>query len=461
MTMGEAFARSLQAIERNRSDEEVARLEAELLYLAEHDPLTGLFNRSRFEEELTRQVAYATRYGAGGAVLVIDLDHFKFVNDTLGHPAGDAVIRAVGETLRSRLRDSDVAARLGGDVFAALLARADRNQALAVANSLLDRFRTEPVVVSDQEVVVTSSIGVVPFDHDTGLGPDDLLVLGDQAMYEAKEAGRNRIAIRNGASAESDPRETRVPIVQRIRETVQRESFLVYAQPIVNLDSQQISQRELLLRLRGRNGEVIAPGPFLAAAERFDLIKEVDRWMVGQAIEMISDARERGEELRLDVNVSAKSLGDPELMKVIVAGLDRTAIDPASLIFEVTETAAITNPQGARRFAVELTSLGCRCALDDFGTGFGSLTHLKQLPVDFIKIDGEFVSHLTTSAADQVLVRAMVEIAHGLGMEAIAEFVRDQETLDTLRGLEADYAQGYFLGRPELVTPRARAAAPR
>ncbi len=461
MTMGEALARSLQAIERNRSDEEVARLEAELLYLAEHDPLTGLFNRSRFEEELTRQVAYATRYGDGGAVLVIDLDHFKYVNDTLGHPAGDAVIRAVGETLRSRLRDSDVAARLGGDVFAALLARADRNQALAVANSLLDRFRTEPVVVSDQEVVVTSSIGVVPFDHDTGLGPDDLLVLGDQAMYEAKEAGRNRIAIRNGASAESDPRETRVPIVQRIRETVQRESFLVYAQPIVNLDSQQISQRELLLRLRGRNGEVIAPGPFLAAAERFDLIKEVDRWMVGQAIEMISDARERGEELRLDVNVSAKSLGDPELMKVIVAGLDRTAIDPASLIFEVTETAAITNPQGARRFAVELTSLGCRCALDDFGTGFGSLTHLKQLPVDFIKIDGEFVSHLTTSAADQVLVRAMVEIAHGLGMEAIAEFVRDQETLDTLRGLEADYAQGYFLGRPELVTPRARAAAPR
>jgi diguanylate cyclase (GGDEF)-like protein/PAS domain S-box-containing protein len=421
--------------------------EQQLQDLADRDPLTGLLNRRSFARDLERQVQEVARYGPGGALLILDIDHFKLVNDTLGHTVGDELIVAVAGLLRQSLREVDIVARLGGDEFAVLLPKAGRAEAEAVAEKLVGVIREE-AMVSDgvRERRVTASLGITFFDGRPRTG-EEMLIDADLAMYDAKEGGRDRWA-HFASERFAEPRmKARVTWVERLRRAMEEDRLSLYAQPILDLGTDRISQYELLLRLIDEHGDAIPPGVFLYVAERYDLIQEIDRWVAGQAIGLL--AAHPG--LVLEVNVSGKSLDDSGLLELVENGLRRTGVDPRRLIFEITETAAIANIHLARGFAERLRALGCRFALDDFGAGFGSFYYLKHLPFDFLKIDGEFISGCRTSRIDQLVIDAVVGIARGVGKETIAEFVTDPETRRFLRRQGVDHAQGFDIGRPAPV----------
>jgi diguanylate cyclase (GGDEF)-like protein/PAS domain S-box-containing protein len=434
------------------------RFEHELRHLADHDPLTGLYNRRRFEQELDRQVSEVARYGPRGALLVLDLDHFKYVNDALGHHAGDELILSVAATLRARLRDSDILARLGGDEFAVLLPNVDERGALRVADDLVHAIRDEASVGSTSgQRRVTTSVGVAPL-RAGGMTGEELLIAADLAMYDAKEAGRDRFAVVSGDAARPDRVRARVSWLERIRDALADDRLVLHAQPIRNLRTGEIGHHELLLRMLGDDGELIPPAAFLPLAERFGLTPEIDRWVTERAIELL--AADPGGDQALEVNLAGPSLNDTKLLRLIESELARQHVDPCRLIFEVTETAAVANIPLARRFAERLMALGCRFALDDFGAGFGSFYYLKHLPFDYLKIDGEFVSGCLANRTDQLVIEAVVRIARGLGKETIAEFVETPELEAFLREQGIDYAQGFHIGRPiPIVQPHWREQA--
>ncbi len=426
------------------------RFERELRHLADHDPLTGLFNRRRFEQELDRHVAEVARYGPRGALLVLDLDHFKYVNDALGHHAGDELILAVAALLQNRLRGTDTIARLGGDEFAVLLPNADRREAEHVANTLVEAVREEAtVVLGDRRRRVTTSVGIAPFGRSDRTG-EELLIEADLAMYEAKEAGRDRCAVVSPKAQRPQRIRERVSWLERLRTALDEERFVLHAQPIRDLRSGDIGQHELLLRMLGDDDELIGPAAFLPLAERFGLAPEIDRWVVGQAIGLL--AGDRDGRIALEINLSGPSLNDTGLLRLIETELAHSRVDPRRLIFEITETAAVANIPLARRFAERLTELGCRFALDDFGAGFGSFYYLKHLPFDYLKIDGEFVSGCLGNKTDQLVIEAVVRIARGLGKETIAEFVSDPQLEAFVRSQGVDHAQGFHVGRPVPVS---------
>lgn len=423
------------------------RFEARLQYMADHDPLTGLANRRAFERALDTQLANVRRYGAQGALIVFDLDHFKAVNDTMGHTAGDAVIVNAARILRDLLRESDVIARLGGDEFAILLPRADRDEATDVAEKLVAEIRERGSVLAGQRPgSVTASVGVTLLDpiQETG---EQALVDADLAMYDAKEAGRDGFAIfEPGTAAVQSRTKARLTWLERIRTALEQDRLTLVAQPIQSLADERIVHHELLLRMLDDHGDLIPPGSFLHIAERFGLIEEIDIWVVRRAIRMLAEHADR--DLIFEVNLSGASLGSSRVLEVIESELRDTGVDPERVIFEITETTAVANVPDARVFAERLGELGCRFALDDFGAGFGSFYYLKHLPCDFLKIDGEFIRHLASTPTDRVIVAGLVRIAQGLGKQTIAEFVGDEETMDLLRREGVDMAQGYHVGRP-------------
>jgi diguanylate cyclase (GGDEF)-like protein len=426
--------------------EERKRFEGHLAHLADHDPLTGLFNRRRFGRELSRELSAAGRYGGGGAVLIIDIDNFKQINDTLGHNAGDEVMMEIAHLLRERLRDTDILARLGGDEFGVLLPHAAADDAEALARALLDAVRGESMAVGgDRPTRLTMSIGMAFFDAGSDTTPEDLLIDADIAMYDAKQEGRDRFSF---ASPEQRQRmAARQTWTQRIRQTLDDDLFVLYCQPILDLHSNRITQHELLLRMPGERDELILPASFLYTAERSGFIRAIDRWVLGRAIRLLAEPT-NGRNLRLEVNISGPSVTDPDLPAFIEQELNTNSIDPADLILEVTETAAIANMAQARRFVARVTDMGCGFALDDFGAGFGSFYYLKHLPFDYLKIDGEFIRNLAGSHTDQLILKSIVEMAEALGKQTIAEFVGNQESIQLLREQHVDYAQGYHVARP-------------
>ncbi|HYF26702.1 MAG TPA: EAL domain-containing protein [Baekduia sp.] len=420
------------------------RFEQQLQRLAERDPLTDLFNRRRFAEELAIQAKQASRYETTCAVLLLDLDGLKYVNDSHGHLAGDELLRSVARLLGSRVRDTDVLARLGGDEFAVLLPRAGEPEAQRVAAELLEELRHHTVVLGGGIMRVTGSIGIAVSGGGAGRD-DELLEAADRAMYAAKDAGRDRIAVASqvaraagGAPATWE---------QRIRRALDTDAFVLRAQPIFDVRTGACSRYELLLRMRGPAGEEIPPGAFLPVAERLGLIHAIDRWVIDQAITMLGRHGAAGRDVSFAVNVSGGSVGDFELPGMIERRLAETGVDPSRLILEVTETAAIQNLDDARRFANALTRLGCRFALDDFGAGFGSFVYLKHLPADYLKIDGDFVRS-PRNRTDELVIESIVGVARGLGKQTIAEWVTDAETYALLADWGVDFAQGHHTGRP-------------
>jgi diguanylate cyclase (GGDEF)-like protein/PAS domain S-box-containing protein len=431
------------------------RFEQRLRYLADHDPLTGLMNRRRFQVELEQQLAFNARYGGQGSVLIIDIDRFKNVNDTAGHQAGDNLIRRVAELLRERARTSDAVARLAGDEFAVLLPQTDRKGAMQLADDL--RTEVSRQVAASGPSAVTVSIGVAMFGGSTAVGAEAILVAADMAMYEAKQEGRDRVAL----VEDSEQTETRIhPGIStsaRIRDALAHDRLLLYRQPIVDIGSGEVVRNELLLRMTVDDEELVPAGRFIEVAEQFGMVQEIDRWVVVEALRLLAglQANSNGTggaaPAALHVNLSGSSVTDVSVLEFIERQLDEGDADPSGLTFEITETAAIHNFETAAAFADRITEFGCSIAIDDYGAGFGPFYYLKHLPFDLIKIDGDFVRDLAKSDADQLTVKAIVQIARGLGKQTIAEYVEDSSTVSLLEEIGVDMAQGFHVGKPVAV----------
>jgi len=392
-------------------------------------------------------MAQAARYGETTGLLVGDIDNFKYVNDSLGHQAGDAFIQRVARALEARLRTTDVLARLGGDEFAILLPHNDLEEAALVAESLRQAVHDDQVAINHRSVRATISFGVTVINGEE-LGPDDAMVTADLAMYEAKQLGRDRVA-----TARPGPQRERAESIfnwsERVRSALTEQRFELYAQPIVELADPTSSRYELLLRMH-EDGSVVLPGAFIDTAERHGLIGEIDHWVLSEALTVVG--RYPDPDAVFAVNVSGASMSDAGLLEMIDRSVAQRAIDPARLILEVTETAAIADLDAARAFVDRLHRIGCQVALDDFGSGFGSFTYLKYLPIDYLKIDGDFIRQLPGSLEDRLLVKAIVDVARGLGKRTVAEHAGSDRAIALLREYGVDFAQGFHLGKPRPLT---------
>lgn len=419
---------------------EQRQLSAQLREQADHDGLTGLCNRRHFVEQLTEQMSYAQRYGRPGVLLMLDLDDFKLVNDSYGHPAGDRVLCDVGEILTARVRETDVVARIGGDEFAVLLRETSEAEGDHVAASLVAAIKGKP------DPGVGASIGLASFDGGDTRTPDELLIAADVALYEAKDDGGGRGVVYAGQTGQA------LLWVKRIRSAIEERRLTVYAQPIVDVTTRQVVREELLVRMLDPRGDLILPAMFLPTAERFGLIEEIDLIVLEQGIELVRQGR------AVAINVSAHTLGDARYIPMLEAALTE-GLTASHFNFELTETAAVANLADVQHFAARLRELGCSLSLDDFGTGFSPLVYLKQIHAQYLKIDTQFVRGIGSSPADEQVVRAIVSIARSFGQETVAEGVEDEATLTRVRKLGVDHAQGFHVGRP-MPTESRRELAP-
>jgi len=423
------------------------KAEVRLAWLADHDPLTGLYNRRRFTQELNDAVAAARRYRRPGALLFLDLDQFKYINDTSGHHAGDRLLQRLGELFPSILREVDVVGRLGGDEFAVILNQATADEAIQVTKKILAHICEIEFPVGEQIHKLSASIGIALFPEH-GINIEDLLARADLAMYQVKDSGRGGWYLLSGQDQSQQLMRERVFWKQRVEHALKDKRFLLYAQPIIGMRDQTISHYEVLLRMQGNDGEIIGPTQFIEVAERSGLIHSIDRMVMSEAIRYQILAMAQGLRITLTVNLSAHAFNNPDLLNQLKQLLLETGLDPQQLIFEMTETAALADMVAARHLMETINTIGCQFALDDFGTGFASFYYLKTLPFKFIKIDGSFINRLGEDADDQVLVKAMAEIARAFGKKTIAEQVEDERALALLAEYGIDYAQGYYIGRP-------------
>jgi diguanylate cyclase (GGDEF)-like protein len=428
--------------------ERAERSEAELRYLADHDSLTGLLDRRRFRAELDQYVSFTARYGGQGAVMIVDIDGLKAVNDAYGHHAGDHLIRRVATTLRERVRATDLVARLSGDEFAILMPQTDTAGALQLSEDLRTQV-AEGARPAPEAKGATISVGIAMFGGGRG-GAETVMVAADQAMYRAKQGGRDRIALFRDPSEPQRGPKRRQTTAARIRDALTGGRLSLQSQPIRSLASGGVERYELLLRMRSEEGELLPAASFIGAAERSGMVKELDRWVVARALELLAEREGLGAPLSLHVNLSGVSLSDVSVLEFIEQRLDEAGVDPSCCTFEITETAGIYDHdyEAASGFADRLVDFGCQVAIDDYGAGFGPFHYLKRIPFDLIKIDGSFVEHMPRSDADQLTVKAIVQIARGLGKTTIAEYVQDDTTIEMLRDYGVDMAQGFHLGRP-------------
>ncbi|MGZ4600413.1 MAG: EAL domain-containing protein [Oryzihumus sp.] len=435
------------------------RYEEQLSYLADHDPLTGLANRRQFDAALTAHMERCRRTGPAGALMVLDLDHFKQINDTLGHLAGDQLIMAAGAALRARAGGNDLVARLGGDEFALLLPDADREGATALARDLVRLVRDQVRVRSGgRERRVTTSIGVV-LVTDAGTSSSELLSAADMAMYDAKEEGRDGFSVFGGVDAEHPGTAGRLAWVDRLSEALETDRFVLYAQPILDLRSGRVSGAELLVRMLDEDGQPVSPAQFIPAAERAGLIQQLDRWVLDRAVDVLSDAQHIDPTFRVQVNLSGHSVGNQMVIHDLLRHLSQRPFDPQCLVLEITETVAVADLDSAVQFGRDVQAMGFRFALDDFGAGFGSFKYLKHLVFDFIKVDGDFVVDAPSNPTDRLILASIVGLAHGLGKETVAEYVEDEQVLQIVRSLGIDHAQGHHVGEPEPVEDLLRRLA--
>ncbi len=428
------------------------RMEKELQYAATHDALTGLMNRAEFEKQLYRIWEEARTGGRTHCLCMLDLDRFKIINDTSGHLAGDALLREIANLFERNLRPGDLAARMGGDEFLVLLTDCTREHGERCVRDLLRDLAELRFPWEGRLYDITASSGVVYLDR-TSPEPEILISQVDVATFTAKRNGRNQVSVYMGGGSGAAGHHQEMKIVAGLRRSLEENRFELYAQPIVPIkptDGSEAAQCfELLLRMRDEHGEMVSPGAFVPAAERYGLMGLVDRWVIRAAMRMHAEHCGPGEGVRFAINLSAESLSDPTLWPYVAEQLAETGISPAVLTFEVTETGLIGNFDHARGFVRSARQVGCKIALDDFGTGLSSLSYLKQFALDAIKIDGAFIRTLQDNVLDQAIVRSIAEIARSMKAATVAECVEDTAMLDLLGGLGVDHVQGWAMGRPQ------------
>jgi Amt family ammonium transporter len=430
-------------------------LAEELSYRANHDPLTGLHNRFALEQALRDVAKGASERGEHHALLYMDLDQFKVVNDSCGHAAGDALLKQLGVLIRSKMRAGDTLARMGGDEFAVILRHCPVSNAVLVAEEIRNVMAEFRFTWDEKSFAVGVSVGVAAIDETAG-DIQTIMSNADTACYEAKEAGRNRVYVYEPGDQALAKRRGDMALVSRIRRAMDEQRFVLFGQHILHAYGRPVGC-EVLLRMLDEDNQRVSPDAFLPAAERYGLIEQLDRWVVEQVVRMLESASEPLPGLDFyAINVSAASLGSPDFTAYVRQLLDAKPELGRLLCFEITETSAIRSLHKARDFMNALAGHGVRFALDDFGTGMSSLSYLKHLPVDMVKIDGSFVRDIAHDPVDHGMVRAINDIAHLMNKHTIAEFVEDAEVLARLQALGVDYVQGYHLGHPVPLAELAR-----
>ena len=431
---------------------EAHQLSEQLTYQAQHDPLTGLINRHEFERRVQDLLGSGKPGSGPHAMCYIDLDQFKLVNDTCGHVAGDELLKQITAVMQQRIRRHDALARLGGDEFGLLMEDCPLEVAQRIANDL--RVAVEDFQFLWDKLVhhVGVSIGLVEIDSATQ-SMTELFKQADSACYAAKDAGRNRIHVYRDDDVLLASRSGEMQWVSHINKALDDNMFELHAQtiaPVVD-ETVEVGHYEILLRMRQGDGSLIPPGAFLPAAERYNLSARVDSWVVGTLLRTLAEQPTIRQQTRCcAINLSGQTLGNEDFLEFICNTIREFDIPPEILCFEITETAAIANLSDATRFINRLKELGCCFSLDDFGSGLSSFAYLKNLPVDYLKIDGMFVRDILTDPIDLAMVRSINDIGHVMGKKTIAEFVENDEILAKLREIGVDYAQGYGIGRPEL-----------
>lgn len=424
------------------------QLARELSWQASHDPLTGLVNRREFERCLQEAVTDAKIRNQHHALCYLDLDQFKIVNDTCGHAAGDQLLRQVTALLKSRVRKTDILARLGGDEFGLLLHQCSLEEGRGVASGLLDSIAAFRFVWEEKTFTVGVSIGVVSININS---EDCAVVLSaaDTAMYAAKDGGRNRVHVYQTDDRDLAKRCTDMQWVSRIVQALEENRFCLYCQKIAPISStaEKGDRYELLLRMYDTEGKLVLPMAFIPAAERYNLMPAIDRWVVRTLFTHLSLNKKKGKHLYA-VNLSGVSLNDDQFLGFLTEQFALHQIDPQQLCFEITETSAITNLNKAAHFMSILKQLGCCFALDDFGSGMSSLAYLKNLSVDYLKIDRHFVKNIVSDPINAAMIEAINRIGHIMGLQTIAEGVENEATMEKLRLLGVDYAQGYSIAKP-------------
>lgn len=418
-----------------------------LIFMAERDPLTGLANRSRFDTELARQIPpLGGNPSAFGALLYFDLDDFKYINDTFGHRAGDNVLIRIAEAISTIVRSGELFARLGGDEFGIIAPGVNLASAQALAERLLDVVAKISFEFKNRRLGLTISMGVALYP-DHGQTAEEVVSHADTAMYQAKHGGKNCWRLYRPDLDQSASMLAQLGWNEKIQSALKENRFVLHFQGVHSSTTGTIGHYEALVRMIDpADSEIlILPGNFIPTAERSGRIVDIDRWVMRAAIEKLAETPMLA---GLAINISARTLNDPGLAKSINTLLTEFHVEPWRLLVELTETAALANMQDSERFISDIRTLGCTVCLDDFGVGFSSFAYLKHLSADILKIDGIFIRDLITSREDQVFVRAIVEVARGLGKKTVAEFVGDAETWQLLREIGIDYAQGFYLSRP-------------
>ena len=444
--------RDLRKFRENELETELAErriVEARLQYLVGHDDLTSLCNRRRLEQELELTILHTRYSNCTSALLYLDLDQFKIINDTEGHSAGDRLLISVANKFRRQIGATGILARISADEFSILIEDTSPENIVRTAESLrvlMDEFRFK---TNNQTYHIGVSIGVAMIHPNENLSAAEILTHATQACFVAKNRGRNRVHVFNQEDVEMLPLRRAVHWVPLIRDALANKRFRLVFQPVLNIKKQKITHYEALIRMVGDNQELISPINFIPVAERTGLIHEIDLWVAKEAITILKTLPSY---LSLNVNLSSFAFQNPALLYLLSKEISATGVKASRIVFEITETAAIANFSETRQMITRIRDLGFQFALDDFGAGFNSFNYIKELPVDYLKIDGSFITNLLHDRIDQALVKSMIEVARTLGKYTVAEFVENQETLALLQEYGIDYAQGYYIGKPGELT---------
>ncbi|MEO1321108.1 MAG: EAL domain-containing protein, partial [Pseudomonadota bacterium] len=428
----------------------------QITYQASHDALTGLINRREFEGRVSAAVKAARGKGTRHIVAYLDLDRFKTVNDSCGHQAGDELLRKVASILRDQVRDSDSVARIGGDEFAMLLPGCPIEKASEIADETCKAIADYRFVWRDRIFTIGVSIGLLEVTDQAG-SVQDVLAAADSACYMAKRAGRGKVHVYSETDEIIARERGEIRWLQRLQTALREGRFGLAVQPIISLSRGPNGQPngpacEVLLRLHGRHGEVVNPSEFLDAAERYQLMPDIDRWVVRTALAAVAN-----HELKLpagrscSINLSGQTLSDDGFLEFVVDALDTAGLAAELFCFEVTEEAVYEHFANARRFIEVLHGMGSRFALDNYGSAPGAFTRLRDLPLDYLKIDGKLTRNLAEDSVNQELVASMIRLADTMKFRTVAEQVEGQEDFDTLRDLGVDFAQGFFIRQPDLL----------